>query len=71
MASTLPMTMVWISTEVGESDTMNRPSPKKEVKIRPMMASSFSRVRWFRNSMASAARPPDMKAPMEKGRPSI
>jgi hypothetical protein len=34
-----------MSTEVGDTETMNSPSPKKEVKIRPMIASSFSLVR--------------------------
>ena len=63
--------MVWMFTEVGDSETMNRPRPKKEVKIRPMMASSFSLVRWLRNSIAAAASPPEKKAPSEKGRPSM
>ena len=63
--------MVWMFTEVGMSDTMNSPRPKNEVKISPMMASSLSRVRWLRNSMAPAASPPEKKAPSEKGRPSM
>ena len=71
MARMLPSTMVWMFTEVGDSETMNRPRPKKEEKIRPMMASSFSLVRWLRNSMAAAASPPEKKAPIEKGRPSM
>ncbi|MNY15051.1 hypothetical protein D3C86_1482480 [compost metagenome] len=71
IARILPSTMVWIFTEVGESDTMNSPSPKNEVKISPMIASSFSRVFWFRNSMEPAASPPERNAPSEKGRPSI
>ena len=70
-ARILPRTMVCTSTEVGEIETMNRPSPKKEVKIRPMIASSFSFVRRLRNSMEPAASPPDRKAPSENGRPSI
>ncbi|MNT47993.1 hypothetical protein D3C72_1847510 [compost metagenome] len=71
MARILPSTMVWMFTETGESETMNRPRPKKEVKIRPMIASSLSRVRWLRKSMAAAASPPEMKAPKAKGRPSM
>ena len=47
--------MVWMFTEVGDSDTMNRPRPKKEVKISPMIASSLSLVRWLRKSIAPAA----------------
>ena len=70
-ARMLPSTMVWMFTEAGDSEIMNRPSPKKEVKIRPMMASSLSLVRWLRNSIAPAASPPDMKAPKAKGRPSM
>ena len=70
-ARILPSTIVCTSTDVGEIDTMNRPSPKKEVKIRPMIASSFNFVRRFRNSIAPAARPPERKAPSENGRPSI
>ena len=58
-------------TEVGDSETMNSPRPKKEEKISPMMASSLSRVRWLRNSIAAAARPPEKKAPIENGRPSM
>ena len=58
-------------TEVGDSDTMKSPRPKKEEKIRPMMASSFSLVRWLRKSIAAAARLPEKKAPMENGRPSM
>ena len=71
IARMLPSTMVWMFTEVGESDTMKSPRPKKEEKISPMMASSFSLVRWLRKSMAAAARPPEKKAPMENGRPSM
>jgi hypothetical protein len=71
MARMLPSTMVWMFTEVGLSDTMNRPSPKKEVKISPMMASSRSFVLWLRKSMAPAASPPEMKAPSAKGSPSM
>ena len=56
IARMLPSTMVWMFTEVGESDTMKSPRPKKEEKIRPMIASSFSLVRWLRKSMAAAAR---------------
>ncbi|MNW06984.1 hypothetical protein D3C71_2034910 [compost metagenome] len=63
--------MVWILIEVGDSDTMNSPSPKNEVKIRPMIASSLSRVFWLRNSIEPAASPPERKAPSEKGSPSI
>jgi hypothetical protein len=70
-ARMLPMTMVWMFTEVGDSEIMNRPRPKKAVKMSPMTASSLSLVRWVRNSMAPAARPPEKKAPSEKGRPSI
>ncbi|MCY1549829.1 hypothetical protein D9M68_860280 [compost metagenome] len=58
-------------TEVGDSEIMNRPSPKKAVKISPITASSLSLVRWVRKSIAPAASPPEKKAPMEKGRPSI
>ena len=71
MASTLPSVMVWTFTEAGLSETMKSPSPKKEVKMSPMMASSLSPVRWFRKSMESAASPPERKAPSAKGRPSM
>ena len=71
MARMLPSTMVWMLTEVGDTETMNRPSPKKAEKIRPMIASSLSLVRWLRNSMAAAARPPERNAPSENGSPSM
>ncbi|MNL53035.1 hypothetical protein D3C87_1762520 [compost metagenome] len=71
MARILPRTIDWTSTDVGETDTMNSPSPKKLVKIRPMTASSRNLVRCDRNSMAPAASPPERNAPIEKGRPSI
>lgn len=58
-------------TDVGFNDTINSPRPKKDEKIRPMMASSFKRVRWLRNSMLPAASPPEKKAPRENGSPSI
>jgi len=58
-------------TDVGDSDTMNRPRPKKEEKIRPMMASSLSRVRWLRNIIAPAAKAPEKKAPRENDSPSM
>ena len=71
IASTLPMMMVWIEIAIGLSETMNSPSPKKAVKISPITASSLSPERDCRNSIASAARPPDRKAPKAKGRPSM
>ena len=61
------MVIVWIDTVMGFTDTMNRPSPKKDVKIRPMITSTFSPERPDRKSIAPAARPPAMKAPKAKG----
>ncbi len=58
-------------TEVGLSETINSPSPKNEEKISPIMASSFRRLRWLRNSMLPAASPPDKNAPSENGSPSM
>ncbi len=63
--------MVCTLIGVGDSDTMNSPSPKKPVKIRPIIASSRSLVRWLMNSIAPAASPPEMNAPIENGRPSM
>ena len=71
MARILPRMMVWIFTDVGFSDTINSPIPKKEEKISPIIASSFSRERCCKNSMLPAARPPERNAPSAKGRPSI
>ncbi len=63
----LPSTMVWMFTEVGESDTMNSPRPKKAEKIRPMMASSFSLVRWLRKSIARGGEPAREERPDREG----
>jgi hypothetical protein len=71
IARTLPRMMVWMFTEVGDSDTMKRPSAKNDEKMSPMIASSRSFVRWLRKSIAPAAAPPDRNAPIEKGRPSM
>ena len=57
--------------DVGDSEIMNRPRPKKEVKISPIIASSRSPERWLRNNIAPAASPPDRNAPSAKGSPSI
>ena len=62
-ASTLPSTMVWMFTLVGDTDTMNSPSPKKVL--------NMSRVRRFRKLMAPAASSPAKKAPAENGSPSM
>ena len=70
IARMLPSVMVWMLTAIGRSEIMNSPSPKNEVKISPITASSFRPERWFRISIAAAARPPDRKAPRAKGRPS-
>ena len=70
-ASTLPSTMVWMFTLVGDTDTMNSPSPKKVLKISPMITSGLSRVRRFRKLMAPAASSPAKKAPAENGSPSM
>ena len=58
-------------TEAGEIETMNSPSPKKEVKINPIIVSSFRPVRWFKNNIVPAARPPATKAPNANGRPNM
>ena len=71
MARILPMVIVMISTGTGLMDTMNRPKPKKDVKISPMMTSGLSPERSVSNSIAAAAKPPDKNAPSAKGRPSI
>ena len=71
MARMLPMIMVWTLIEVGLTEIMNRPRPKKEVKMMPMMTSIFRPERSLRKSMEPAASPPAMKAPSEKGRPSM
>ena len=71
MARILPMVMVCTLTDMGFSDTMKRPSPKKEVKMMPMMTSIFRPDRPDRNSIAPAASPPARKAPKAKGRPSM
>ena len=42
MARILPRMMVWIFTDVGFSDTINSPIPKKEEKISPIIASSLA-----------------------------
>ena len=65
------MTMVWMLTDIGDSDTMKRPSPKNDVKMMPMITSIFSPDRPDRNSIAPAASPPAMNAPSAKGRPSM
>ena len=70
-ASTLPSTIVWMFTDAGDSEIMNRPRPKNDVKIRPMIASSLSFVRWLRNNIAPAAKAPEKNAPIAKGRPSM
>ena len=71
MARMLPMMMVWMLTDMGASETMNRPNPKKEVKMMPMITSILSPERPERNSIAPAASPPEMNAPSAKGRPRI
>ena len=63
IARMLPKMIVLMSIGVGESELMKSPIPKKPVKIRPITASCFRRVRWPMNSMAMAASPPDRKAP--------
>ena len=50
---------------------MKSPSPKNEVKMRPMIASSLSPVRWLRKSIDPAANPPERNAPSAKGSPSM
>ena len=49
------MTIVCTFTLVGDSETMNRPRPKKEVKISPMTASCLSRVTAWSDRIAAAA----------------
>ena len=71
MARILPMVIVMISTGTGLTETMNRPKPKNEVKISPMMTSGFNPERSVSSSIAAAASPPDKNAPSAKGRPSI
>ena len=70
-ARMLPSMMVCMFTLVGESETMNRPRPKKEVKIRPITASCFSRVIAGAARIAAAASAPARNAPAAKGRPSM
>ena len=71
IARMLPMMIVWIEIAMGLRETMNSPSPKKLVKISPITTSSFSPERCRSASIASAASPPDRKAPSAKGRPSM
>jgi len=54
-------------TEIGFSDTTNNPSPKNEVKISPMMTSTYKCERSDKNNIAIAARPPETKAPKANG----
>ena len=70
-ARMLPSTMVWMLTLVGETDTMKSPSPKKVLKIRPMITSGVRRVWRLRKPMAPAAISPAKNAPAEKGSPSM
>ena len=63
--------IVSMLTDIGDSEAMNRPRPKKEVKMTPMIVSSFRPERWLRNSIAPAASPPATKAPSANGRPSM
>ena len=65
IARMLPNTMVWMFTDVGDSEAMNRPRPKKPVKISPMTASVRSMERELTNSIAAAASPPERNAPSE------
>ena len=63
--------MVWILTDMGEIDAIKRPKPKNEVKVKPMMVSSFKPENFCRNNIEIAANPPATKAPNENGRPNI
>ena len=70
-ARMLPIMIVCTFTLVGDSDTMNSPSPKNEVKISPITASCFSRVTACSDRIAAAASSPARNAPAAKGRPSM
>ena len=70
-ARMLPITMVCTFTLVGDSETMNRPRPKNDVKISPMTASCFSRVTACSDRIAAAASSPARNAPAANGRPSM
>ncbi|MNT90950.1 hypothetical protein D3C72_2319700 [compost metagenome] len=63
MPRILPKIIDWTLTEVGFSDTINRPTAKKVEKIKPIMASSRRRVTWRTSVIASAASMPVKKAP--------
>ena len=68
-ARMLPSTMVWMFTEAGDSEIMNRPRPKKEVKIRPMMASSLSLVRWLRKQHGAGGQAAREEGAEREGQP--
>ncbi|MNV97361.1 hypothetical protein D3C71_1924690 [compost metagenome] len=63
MPRILPKIIDCTLTEVGLSDTINRPTAKKVEKIKPIMASSRRRVTWRTSVIASAASMPVKKAP--------
>jgi hypothetical protein len=71
IASTLPSTMVCTLIGVGEIETMNSPSAKKEMKDHADHRILAQPVRARINSIAAAASPPARNAPAAKGRPSM
>ena len=58
-------------TDIGDTDIINKPSPKKAVKIIPIIASSLSLERCRKKSIEPAANPPATKAPRANGSPSM
>ena len=63
--------IVWMLTDIGDSDIINKPRPKKDVKITPIMASSLSLDRCCKKSIELAASPPATNAPRANGSHNI
>ena len=62
--------IVSIDIDIGYSDTTNSPTPKNAVKIMPITTSVFNPDRSLRNSIKEAASPPEINAPIAKGKPN-
>ena len=71
IARILPIIIVWMLTDIGDNDIMNRPRPKNEVNIIPIIASSLSLERCCKKSIELAASPPATKAPRANGSHNI
>ena len=65
----LPIVIVSIEIAIGNRETINRPTPKKAVKIIPITTSLLSPERSFKNNITEAANPPEINAPAANGIP--